>query len=165
MSRNLQEKLAKYHHTKGIRNLLSAISEVNVITHPVEGIDFDAIETRISETCLNSSVPDRSLPKYSTSPLTTAAWIAAALADSSIHSSAVQVPVKHHNIYLRIYDFYAAGWIEVQSKHLDQTLWDIWQRLTNKELYIVSYDLTKSLILSDDEHEWEAFWSNPIRHD
>jgi hypothetical protein len=37
MSRNLQEKLAKYHHTKGIRNLLSAISEVNVITHPVEG--------------------------------------------------------------------------------------------------------------------------------
>jgi hypothetical protein len=161
MSRNLQEKLEKYHHTKGMHALLNAITGLNVIIFPVEEIDFDPIEIRISDTYLKTSLCDSSLTTHA-SPQMVVDWIAEVLASSVMQDPAASMT--QNSVYLRIYDFYAAGWAEIQSDRLDQVVCSLVQHLINKEFYVVSQNLTKSLIFNEDEHEWEAFWSDPIRH-
>jgi hypothetical protein len=163
MSRNLQEKLEKYHHTKGMHALLNAIAGLNVIAFPVERIDFGPIEIRISDAYLKTSLCDSSLTTHA-SPQMIADWIAEVLANSLMQDPIASTTGSQGNAYLRTSDFYAAGWAEIKSDRLDQVVYSLWQHLMNKELYIVSQNLTKSLILHEDEHEWEAFWSDPIRH-
>jgi hypothetical protein len=60
--------------------------------------------------------------------------------------------------YLRIADFYAAGWVQVQSDNLDECLLLIWNLLIVKTIEIVQQNLSNVLVISKEEHKIEAHW-------
>jgi hypothetical protein len=61
-------------------------------------------------------------------------------------------------IHVKIYDFYAAEWIELSCNNLTEALLSIWNQSKNKDVEITDRDISRVLVLSEREYTVEAYW-------
>jgi hypothetical protein len=147
VSEELQNKLKSHQDKKSIQVFWAGIADLEVVSYGTEGQDFSVIENFLAATRSISSVPNSSveiskqqcIPRY---------WIESVLLQSKMPTS----------FYLRMADFYGAGWVHIKCSQVADSLLTIWQNLSTKDIQIVSQDLSKVLVISQEEHQIEAFW-------
>jgi hypothetical protein len=151
ISHELSLKLERHHAHKAIRQLMSEISTFQVIAYEVQEIDFRLVEKRLSETSYWACEPNKSLSSYAEAEHVET-WIKEIVAAANFQGRA----------YLRTANLYHAGWTDVASDDLADAVWELWQRLDNKDVYLVSHDLARAVIFSSAEHFWLAYCGRPL---
>jgi hypothetical protein len=146
MSEELQGKLRSHQDAQTAKVFLAQIKDLEVISYNVTDKDFSRVQHSLEGTRKMLSSPSSTTPENNN--VLPEAWLQSVLAQSKLNSP----------IYLRIADFYAAGWILATSQDLARSLSSIWQTLSVKDIEIADSQLSNILVLSEEEHRIEAFW-------
>lgn len=147
MSEELQSKLKKSQDSKAIQELLRRIDGIEIIEYDVQSKNFSVAEEKFKETRQISSALNSSIA-VEIDIETFTDWV-----KTVIHQSNVNSP-----IYIRLADFYAAGWIQIKSDNLYESLLLIWDLLIIKNIETVQQNLLNVLVVSQEEHKFEAHW-------
>jgi hypothetical protein len=147
MAEELQNKLKKSQNLKAIQKLLLNINGLEIIEYDNQTQDFASAEEKFKEIRQISSIPNSSIPiEIDMDSFTD--WVKTVINQSSIKSPS----------YIRLADFYAAGWTQVKFDNLHKSLLLIWDLLTIKTIEIVQHDSSNILVFSQEEHKIEAHW-------
>jgi hypothetical protein len=147
MAEELQNKLKKSQNLKAIQKLLLNINGLEIIEYDNQTQDFASAEEKFKEIRQISSIPNSSIPiEIDMDSFTD--WVKTVINQSSIKSPS----------YIRLADFYSAGWTQVKFDNLHKSLLLIWDLLTIKTIEIVQHDSSNILVFSQEEHKIEAHW-------
>jgi hypothetical protein len=147
MTEDLQNKLKKSQDLKAIQELFLHINGLEVIEYDNQNQDFSSAEEKLKEIRQIASISNSSI-SIETDMDSFTDWVKAIMNQSIIISP----------FYIRLADFYAAGWIQVKFDNLHESLLSIWDLLTIKNIEIVQQNLSNVLVLSQEEYKIEAHW-------
>lgn len=149
MSDELQDKLKSHQDTKAVKDFLAQMNNLEDVSYISLKKDFSVVEKILAEIREISSAPNNTIEINSDSDLLED-WIKSVLSQSKIQNF----------IYLRMSDFYGAGWIQVKSSNIEKSLLSIWQNLSVKNVEIVNKNISTVLVFSEEEYKIEAFWQD-----
>jgi hypothetical protein len=125
MSEELRNKLRFHHELKEINKFFDRISEIEVLQYDVRSTGFVSIETQLQKFSKISSVPHSRISIESSVDVVED-WIRSIIVESTIQSP----------VYLRMSNYWAMGWTQVEFQDLEKSLVLIWH--LDKSVQIVN---------------------------